>query len=107
MEFLSGGFYKATIHRVVQPPADQRGLIRLGMYYFALADDDVKLTPVDSPVLQREGVTRKFEDGTGLTMGELRKIRYRAFGLKEAKDTDTGKEEHIVENGVVVLKYYN
>ncbi|TBU57629.1 Clavaminate synthase-like protein [Dichomitus squalens] len=104
MEMLSGGFYKATIHRVVQPPADQRGLIRLGMYYFALADDDVKLVPVDSPVLE-EGI-RVSEDETGLTMEELRKIRYRAFGLKEA-NMEAGGEEHIVENGIVVLKYYN
>ncbi|KZT08200.1 Clavaminate synthase-like protein [Laetiporus sulphureus 93-53] len=29
MEFLSGGFYKPTIHRVVQPPEDQRGRTRL------------------------------------------------------------------------------
>ena len=65
MEFLSGGFYKATIHRVVQPPADQRGLIRLGMYYFALADDDVKLTPVDSPVLQRKGSRGSSKTGLG------------------------------------------
>ncbi|EJF59958.1 Clavaminate synthase-like protein [Dichomitus squalens] len=107
MEILSGGFYKATIHRVVQPPADQRGLIRLGMYYFALADDDVKLAPVESSVLKQEGEPSGSESGTTLTMGEFRKMRYRAFGLKEAKRTDTGKEEHIIVNGVVVVKYYN
>ncbi|TBU57628.1 Clavaminate synthase-like protein [Dichomitus squalens] len=107
MEMLSGGFYKATIHRVVQPPPDQRGLIRLGMYYFALADDDVKLSPVESPVFKQEGVPSNSESGRTLTMGEFRKMRYRVFGLKEAKRTDTGKEEHIIENGVVVATYYN
>ena len=40
MEFLSGGYYKATIHRVVQPPVDQRGYERLGVFYFCKADDD-------------------------------------------------------------------
>ncbi|KAJ8457010.1 hypothetical protein ONZ51_g11780 [Trametes cubensis] len=54
MEFLSGGFYKGTIHRVRQPPADQQGYPRLGVFYFALTDDDVVLRPLtQSPVLQR------------------------------------------------------
>ena len=42
MEFLSGGFYKPTIHRVVQPPEDQRGYERLCLIYFGMAEDDVK-----------------------------------------------------------------
>ena len=41
MEFLSGGHYRATIHRVVQPPPDQRGHTRLGAFYFAIPDDAV------------------------------------------------------------------
>ena len=43
LEFLSGGILKATIHRVVQPPPDQRGYTRLGVIYFAMSDDDVRL----------------------------------------------------------------
>ncbi|TBU25799.1 Clavaminate synthase-like protein [Dichomitus squalens] len=107
LEMLSGGFYKATIHRVVQPPMDQRGLVRLGAYYFALADDDVKLVPVKSPVLEEEGVVRKFEDDVAPTMGEWRKMRYMAYGLKKAIGTDKATQEQIVDNGVQILKYYN
>ena len=57
---LSGGYYKATIHRVFQPPADQRGYTRLGLFYFGYGNDDVKLVPfAESPVLQRVGIKRK------------------------------------------------
>ncbi|EED80272.1 predicted protein, partial [Postia placenta Mad-698-R] len=71
MEFLSGGYYKGTIHRVVQPPEDQRGYSRLGLIYFTLPDDDVKLVPFSkSPVLQREGIKRRFEDAEAPTMRE-------------------------------------
>ncbi|KAI1787047.1 Clavaminate synthase-like protein [Ganoderma leucocontextum] len=107
LEMLSGGFYKAVIHRVVQPPADQRGRTRLGTYYFALADDDVKLVPVASPVVPEEDVVRRFADDVAPTMAEWRRMRYMAYGLKEATSTDVASQEKIVENGVLVLKYYN
>ena len=57
MEFLSGGYYKATIHRVVQPPDDQRGYQRVGLFYLTMPDDDVLLAPDrKSPVLQKQSV---------------------------------------------------
>ncbi|KZV89890.1 Clavaminate synthase-like protein, partial [Exidia glandulosa HHB12029] len=46
LEFLSGGLLTATIHRVVQPPPDQRGSARLGVFYFAMTDDTASLAPV-------------------------------------------------------------
>lgn len=30
LEFLTGSFFKSTIHRVISPPKDQRGYRRLG-----------------------------------------------------------------------------
>ncbi len=106
MEVLSGGFYKSAIHRVVRPQPDQRGLTRLGTYYFALADDDVKLVPfAASPVLQRVGIVRKCNDAVALTMGEWRRGRVKAYGFKETTKTADGGEEHII-NGIVV-KHYN
>ena len=103
---LSGGFYKGTIHRVVQPPEDQRGHTRLGAYYFALADDDVKLVPLsESPVLQRVGVVRKCDDAVAPTMGEWRRESFKTYGFKKTEKRDDGNEEHLV-NGIVV-KHYN
>ena len=105
MEMLSGGFYKATIHRVVQPPRDQRGFTRLGAFYFAMCKDDVKLVPVsESPVLQREGAVRKISDGNAPTMREWREGRSKAYGLSELKRRDDTVEEQVI-NGVVVRHY--
>ena len=106
IEMLSGGFYKGTIHRVIQPPADQRGLARLGTYYFALTDDAVKLIPLtESPVLQRVGITRKCEDAVAPTMGAWRRGRVMTYGLKETVKRADGDEEQVIAG--VVMKHYN
>ncbi|PIL28759.1 hypothetical protein GSI_08803 [Ganoderma sinense ZZ0214-1] len=106
LEMLTGGFYKATIHRVVQPPRDQRGSTRLGAFYFAMCNDDVRLVPFTaSPVLQRVGVVRKIDDEDAPTMSEWRKGRSKAYGMTELKRKDDVVEEQVI-NGVVV-KHYN
>ena len=106
MEMLSGGFYKATIHRVIQPPADQRGCTRLGLFYFGLANDDVRLLPVaQSPVLQRVGITRKIPDEDAPTQEEYRIARTKAYGLSELKRKDAVVEEQVLVG--VVVKHYN
>lgn len=106
MEMLSGGFYKATIHRVVQPPQDQRGYTRLGLFYFCLADDAVKLVPMaESPVLQRVGIIRKCADEEAPTMQEWRTARTKAYGLSQLQKKENGVEEQVL-NGLV-LKHYN
>ncbi|PIL28758.1 hypothetical protein GSI_08802 [Ganoderma sinense ZZ0214-1] len=106
MEMLSGGYYKATIHRVVQPPADQQGYERHGAFYFAMANDDVKLVPfVESPVLQREGIKRRIEDENAPTMAEWRVGLTRSYGVSELKRKDVVIEEQVV--GGIVVKHYN
>ncbi|KAJ7766317.1 hypothetical protein DFH07DRAFT_351394 [Mycena maculata] len=42
LKFLSGGYYNATIHRIVRPPVDQQAYNRLSLFYFCSADDDAK-----------------------------------------------------------------
>jgi len=106
MEFLSGGFYQATIHRVIQPPADQRGCARVGVFYFAKANDDVKLVPfAESPVLQKHGIKRLCDDEVAPTMGQWRLSRTAAYGVTELQMKDNGIEEEVIEN--VVVKHYN
>ncbi|EED80235.1 predicted protein [Postia placenta Mad-698-R] len=98
MDFLSGGFYKCTIHRVVQPPPDQRGLTRLGIFYFAMPHDNVKLVPrLDSPVLQRVGVKRRCSDDRAPTMESWRQGRVRMYGFVQLKKREDGNEETIVD----------
>jgi len=109
LELLSGGFYKATIHRVVQPPLDQQSYTRLGAFYFAMANDNVRLDPLPQiPVHKRVGVTRTAGDGAEMpTMETWRKARTAAYGQSEPKVTDKekGVEEEIF-NGVI-MRHYN
>ncbi|PIL28627.1 hypothetical protein GSI_08669 [Ganoderma sinense ZZ0214-1] len=106
MEMFSGGFYKATIHRVVQPPIDQRGFTRLGLLYFAYADADVKLVPcTDSPVLQRVGITRKVEDKDAPTMQMYSSMRASMYGNSEVERKADGVDEQIVSG--LVVRHYN
>lgn len=56
LEFLSGGYLKSTVHRVVRPPEDQAGRARLSLIYFARPEAKVVLRPVESPLLKRLGL---------------------------------------------------
>ncbi|EED80261.1 predicted protein [Postia placenta Mad-698-R] len=106
MEFLSGGFYKATIHRVVQPPEDQRGHTRLGLIYFTVPDEDVKLVPfTESPVLRRAGIKRRFEDGDAPMMRDYRIGRASNFLKAKLQKTGNGTEEGTILNGITVTFY--
>src|SRR6267154_6215685 len=103
MEFLTGGFYKGTIHRVVQPPIDQRGYTRLGMIYFAYLNDDVKLVPLKgSPVLERAGVERKCGADVAPTMKAWRVARISAYGASKLQKSKEADVEEEVLNGIVV-----
>lgn len=106
MEFLSGGYYRATIHRVVQPPPDQRGYTRLGAFYFAIPDDAVVLAPLaNSPVLQRVGIERRFDDAHAPTAEVWRKGRTAAYGKSELKKVEDKRVEEEYINGVLVRHY--
>ncbi|KAF3403330.1 hypothetical protein DPV78_004783 [Talaromyces pinophilus] len=56
LEYLSGGFLKSTVHRVVRPPADQAEKPRLSLIYFARPEAAVRMEPLQSPLLQRLGI---------------------------------------------------
>lgn len=107
MEFLTGGFYKPTIHRVVQPPSDQRAYDRLGAFYFAMPDDDVRLLPLaHSPVLERVGIERRFSDEDAPLSDVWRRERTISYGRTELKKgTDDNTEEEVI--GGIVVKHYN
>ncbi|KAJ7259900.1 hypothetical protein C8J57DRAFT_1436740 [Mycena rebaudengoi] len=107
LTFLCGGFYPATRHRVVQPPVDQVGRPRLGVFYFSMADDATKLVPHDeSPVLKRVGIERAGSDVDAPTMEEWRKKRTTAYGSSQlVLGKEEGVEEEIISG--VVVKHYN
>lgn len=94
---------------MVQPPSDQRQRTRLGIFYFCMADDDVRLAPlVASPVLQRVGIKRRFEkDEDAPLMVEYRKSRTAAYGKSELTRSTKEKdvEEEVIEG--IVVKHYS
>ena len=106
MDFLTGGYYTGTVHRVIQPPLDQQQFIRLGVFYFVMADGDVKLVPFrESPVLQRAGIHPRCDDSIAPTMLEWRRDRANGYGRSELKPSkEKGVEEEVV-NGIVVKHY--
>ncbi|KAK7050003.1 hypothetical protein VNI00_005434 [Paramarasmius palmivorus] len=104
IDFLCGGFYPATRHRVIQPPTDQKNCPRLGVFYFAMADDDTELSPhKESPVLQRVGFTDVAEPPT---MHAWRRGRTSAYGRSVLT---AGKQKGVEEETIhgVVVKHYN
>ena len=68
----------------MQPPADQQRYARLGVFCFAMTDDSVTLGPLlESPVLQRMGVTKRFNGVEPPTMEVWRKGRTAAYGQSD------------------------
>ena len=102
LSFLSNGFLKSSIHRVVAPPPDQAHLDRLGVLYFVRPEDALELRPVDSPVMERLGYTKAGE-GEGMTAGEWVKARVRT---NVAKGSQTMQAEQEIMKGVKA-KYYD
>jgi hypothetical protein len=90
---------------VVQPPQDQRKVPRVGVFYFALPDDNVALEPVaQSPVLQRVGIKRRFDEDKSPTVEEWRRARTAAYGQAILQKEGRIENER-VGNGVI--RYYN
>lgn len=101
---MSGGYYKSAIHRVVKPPADQEGYRRLGLIYFNYMSDHATLAPLlESPVLQREGVTKSIR-GDPPTQETWRKTRTAAYGVTRLQRAEDGSEYEVI-NGVRVTHY--
>ncbi|KAH6999406.1 Clavaminate synthase-like protein [Ilyonectria destructans] len=107
-EWWTGGYYKATIHRVCQPPKDQRNQDRCGLFYFVVPNEEVKINTLleDSPVLRAAGVERRFEPGTEPTSAQYRAARIGAYGTSALfTKKGSGVQEEVV--GGVTTKHYN
>ncbi|PWN41945.1 Clavaminate synthase-like protein [Ceraceosorus guamensis] len=103
MQFLSGGFLKPTIHRVVAPPADQAHYERLGVFFFGLFNDNVPLEPLtDSPIVQKALGGKDLWAETRAagknipTAGDWERERVRRYGqggVKKGKNGEVHKHE--------------
>lgn len=106
LEFLTNGFLRSSIHRVVAPPPDQAAVDRLGVLYFVRPEDAVELRPVeDSAVLRRLGYRADpGADAAGLTAGEWVKARV-AKGVAREKPRSEVNEQDIIKGKSA--KYYD
>lgn len=105
LHFLTNGFLKSSIHRVVAPPPDQKDLDRLGVLYFVRPEDDLELRPVVSEVLQRLGYDKITDNSAvGITAGEWVKARV-ATGVNKGVTRSEVEDQPII--GGVVAKYYD
>ncbi|KAL3442282.1 hypothetical protein BJX65DRAFT_321614 [Aspergillus insuetus] len=106
LQFLTNGFLKSSIHRVVAPPEDQQGVDRLGVLYFVRPEDNTELRPVESAVLKRLGYDKAIDNSAvGITAGEWVKAR-----VKKGVDKGEGPRSEVGDQriiGGVVAKYYD
>ena len=95
----------STNHRVVEAPADQRGLTFLRAYYSAMAEEGVETVgSKESPALQRVRIDGECDDAVALTMGKYRCVRVMAYGSKaRTKKGDASEEQDI--NGNILKDY--
>ncbi|KAL2822701.1 putative 1-aminocyclopropane-1-carboxylate oxidase [Aspergillus cavernicola] len=103
LQFLTDGYLKSSIHRVVAPPKDQAHIDRLGVLYMVRIEDDCDLVPIkESPVLRQHGLIENKilgSDGLPLKAGEWVKQRViRNLGQS------TGEEGDNEVNDVEILK---
>jgi isopenicillin N synthase-like dioxygenase len=107
LQFLTNGFLKSSVHRVVAPPPDQAGIDRLGVLYFVRPEDDLELTPIKSAVLDRLGYKPDADEqvAAGITAGEWVKARVKA-GVNRGKEVRSNLQEEEILNGVKA-KYYD
>ena len=104
LSFLTGGYLESSIHRVVLPPEDQRGLPRYGVIYFAGPDDETLLKPVESPLLEREevkGNSTRAMPPADVTAAEWVRIRFGSID----KNYASNKDNEVVVRSTEVKSY--
>ncbi|ODV79690.1 Clavaminate synthase-like protein [Suhomyces tanzawaensis NRRL Y-17324] len=96
LEFITGGYFKSSIHRVVAPPEDQKQFTRLVLIYFtepklpAILDPE----PLQSPKLASLGINKPAE-WDKITFEKWADEKGRLFGKKEVNDSP-GDEPNLV-----------
>ncbi|KAH8171456.1 2OG-Fe(II) oxygenase superfamily protein [Sarocladium implicatum] len=103
LHFLTNGYLKSSIHRVVAPPADQAHIDRLGVLYMVRIEDNTELIPIkESPVLQRLGlVSDAVLDSQGKPVKAGEWVKQRVIKNLAATSTEHGDNN---ENDVEIVK---
>ncbi|EGW32763.1 uncharacterized protein SPAPADRAFT_65806 [Spathaspora passalidarum NRRL Y-27907] len=100
MEFITGGYFKSSIHRVVSPPDDQKQYRRLVLIYFSTPKLSSIIDPdeLNSPKLKRLGITKP-EEWEKITFGQWYDEKARLFGKKKVNDTKTDEPKLVLVHG--------
>jgi isopenicillin N synthase-like dioxygenase len=109
MLWWTGNYFKAAIHRVVEPPEDQRGHNRSSVFYFCVPNDDVVINTLldQSPVLREAGVQMAHEPENAPTSKEWSNGRIKITGRNAVWDKKGQTEKVTVEQvGKVTTKWF-
>jgi isopenicillin N synthase-like dioxygenase len=108
MQWFTGGYFKAAIHRVTEPPQDQRGHDRSSVFYFSVPNDDVVINTLldQSPVLRKAGVKMAHKPEDAPTSKEWVNGRVKITG-KNTTFNSTGMNKTICEQvGKVTTQWF-
>ncbi|KAK5173469.1 uncharacterized protein LTR77_002150 [Saxophila tyrrhenica] len=103
LQFWTAGYLKSSIHRVVAPPPDQAHIDRLGLLYFLRPAHDLKLKALDSPLLQRLGLTSENDAANEIKAGDW--VRARVKGNQDKVSEGGNKNKPVL--GGIEAKYYD
>ncbi|GMM37994.1 hypothetical protein DASC09_053190 [Saccharomycopsis crataegensis] len=97
MEFITGSYFKSSIHRVISPPEDQKKFERLVLIYFQTPKLTSVIDPdsLNSPKLQRLGYNTP-EEWEKCTFADWDEEKGRLFGRKDVNDVQ-GDEPLLVK----------
>ena len=107
MLWWTGDYFKAAIHRVSQPPVDQRGHNRSSVFYFCIPNDEVVINTLldESPVLRDAGVKMAHKPEDAPTSKEWTNGRIKITGRNAKFDQDNGKVA-VEKVGKVTTKWF-
>ncbi|RFU24885.1 hypothetical protein B7463_g11451, partial [Scytalidium lignicola] len=108
MKWWTGDYFKAAVHRVVQPLSDQRGHDRSSFFYFVVPNDEVVINTLleESPVLRRLRVKKWFRDNEAPTSKEWINNRIRSTGQKTLFTSADGKKSEEQKIGKVTTTWF-
>ena len=100
LEFITGGYFKSAIHRVVAPPDDQKQFRRLVLIYFCDPKNHVILDPepLKSNKLERLGI-RKPKEWERITFRQWDEEKGRLFGKKDVNDNKSDEPNLVLVYG--------
>ncbi|KAI0470105.1 Clavaminate synthase-like protein [Xylariaceae sp. FL0804] len=108
LTFLTNGFVKSTIHRVVTPPKDQIDIARLGLLYFSRPGAKTPMKTVPSPLLDRLGLLpEEDKDPNKPTVTGTAYVRARVKDVHHKTVLDKREGTTFEFKGLKVQNYYD